>query len=308
MSLRILVAQRPGDGFTPAALRARELAQASSTPVDVCLCSVLFDAHIADHRAGDHSPVTAMREAMIRAEEETLENVAGHIQGVCKSITQQVCWGDPVADELIKAAAEFRADIVIATTHTHSRLSHMLFTPTDWDLLRQCPIPVLFAHYQSFRPYKKALVAVDPIHVWDRSAQLDNELIRAAKRLSVPFAGEVFLGNAYPVPGLCVMAEYSPPGDIFEQWRGEHKAAVAKLAEANDIDAAHVRLLADHPKHAIPKLVETVDADLVVMGSVSRRHRRRLVAQNAGYVLDHIDRDVLVVGCEPTGNLVAAFE
>jgi|GEM_PF-1933885 len=304
MTYKILVALQPGDDFSSAAERAREISQAASGETAIRLCCVLFDSHIADHRAGDHAPVVQMQQVMIDSETARVEAVAAHLHGICDQVDVQVRWGAPSVDELINAAREFSADLIIVTARHHSKLSRAVFNHADWELMRLSSIPVLFAQAETFQPYESVLAAVDPVHSCDVGSDLDDELIRVARRMSAPFGGEVFLAHAYPNPALTVMAEYAPPADLFNRWEKTHRAAVAVLADRNAIPADHVYLKGDEPKRVIPQIAEAVKADLIVLGSVSRRHKRRIIGQNAGYMLDHADCDVLVVRAGPAGELV----
>ncbi len=52
-------------------------------------------------------------------------------------------------------------DLVLKMAHQHDRLEAVIFTPTDWHLLRKCPSPVLMVKDQPWPEGGKALVAVN---------------------------------------------------------------------------------------------------------------------------------------------------
>jgi len=304
MAINILVAQRPGDGFTPGAIRARELALAFSEPVNVRFFCVLFDAHIEDHRAGDHAPVEQLKEEMITSQQVRLNEAESHLVSICERLDSVVRWGANPVTELLKAATEFNADLIIATVRGHSRLSRLIFSHTDWELARLSSIPILFAQPEKFRPYKKVVTAVDPIHAFACSIELDSEMINAGERLAAPFDGLVFLLNAYPDMHLHAKGGCVRLPEIYAGWERSHRLAVAKLADQNAIEPEQVRLGAGDPRQVISAAVSELDADLVVVGSVSRRDKRRAIGQTSVHVIDSVDCDVLVVRAGPAGRLV----
>lgn len=52
-------------------------------------------------------------------------------------------------------------DLVLKMAHQHDRLEAVIFTPTDWHLLRKCPSPVWMVKDQPWPEGGKALVAVN---------------------------------------------------------------------------------------------------------------------------------------------------
>lgn len=296
MVQKLVVAMRPGETMTPAVQRGREVASAFRDTIDVLVVSTLFDSHLTDHRAGDNAQVGLMRDAMIAAEQEKLEQVRSHFDGVCREADVRVVWSADAAGGVIAVAREFGADLIVASTHKHAKLSRKLFSNTDWELMRRSPLPILFARETSFRPYKTVVAAVDPMHSHDKPASLDDSLVAAGRGLADAFQGDLQLLHVYPRIGLMAMAEYTPPPELFKSWEREHRAEVAKLADKNGIAADHVHFAADDPERAIPELVSAINADLIVMGSVSRSSFQRwMIGHTAESVLDQIDCDVLVV-------------
>ena len=296
MVQKLVVAMRPGETLTPAVQRAREVASAYRDNIDVLVICTLFDSHLADHRAGDSPQLALMRDAMLAAEREKLEQVRAHFDGVCRTVAVEVLWNADAVGGIIAAAKDFGADLLVATAKKHAKLSRKLFCHTDWELMRRSSVPILFARETAFRPYKTVLAAVDPMHSHDKPAALDDLLVANGRTLATAFTGELHLGHIYPRIGLIAMAEYTPPPELFQSWEREHRAEVAKFADKHGISADHVRIMADDPERGIPELAEALKADLVVLGSVSRSNFQRwMIGHTAESVLDHLDCDVLVV-------------
>ena len=79
-------------------------------------------------------------------------------------VTCTASWDFPPHEAIVRRAHSTRADLVIAATRRHRLWARLLLTNTDWELIRQCPVPVLLV--KSRRPYKNPVVvaAVDPFH------------------------------------------------------------------------------------------------------------------------------------------------
>ncbi len=83
----------------------------------------------------------------------------------------------PPHEAIIRRALKTRADLVIVGTRTRGLTGRLLLRNTDWELIRQCPCPLL--PMKSPRAYAKSvvLVAVDPFHAHSKPANLDERLL-----------------------------------------------------------------------------------------------------------------------------------
>jgi universal stress protein E len=78
--------------------------------------------------------------------------------------------------------------------------------------------------------------------------------------------------------------------------REEVERRLRKLGEDAQVRAEHVHLECGEPADIIARCAQSLGADIVVMGAVSRSAlERMLIGQTAEQVLDAVDCDVLVV-------------
>ncbi len=73
----------------------------------------------------------------------------------------KVVWHNRPFEAIIQEVISGGHDLVLKMAHQHDRLEAVIFTPTDWHLLRKCPSPVWMVKDQPWPEGGKALVAVN---------------------------------------------------------------------------------------------------------------------------------------------------
>jgi nucleotide-binding universal stress UspA family protein len=81
----------------------------------------------------------------------------------------------PAYEAIIRRASLVEADLIVAGRPSHCANAPRWLRLTDWELVRQSPVPVLVV--KRSRPYHhpKVLVAVDPCQAHSKPVQLDQE-------------------------------------------------------------------------------------------------------------------------------------
>lgn len=298
MSKKILVAIHPGFTNTPALKMAKMLAQ--STDVEMMIYSVVYDEHIPS-LAVTNDDMQGMRDAMLKSEQRKLEQIQAEFDGITASVKILTEWKDTIAVSIANQARRFNADLVVVSSTRHSMMSRLFLSNTDWEILRCASTPVLFAHHHPEKAYNKIMVAVDPTHAHDEPAELDKQMIATGKWMAGTFNAELSLAHAYPALRVEMAIDYVIPYEVAEQVKQKHRNAIYELAAANDIDNEQVHLLDEHPREAIPELARNLEADLIIMGVVSRSAPDEpSIGHTAEYIFDHVECDVLTVPVRAT--------
>ena len=103
---------------------------------------------------------TAMRQGVISQRTAWIREQAKYYRKrVCLSILK---WSGITAP--LKRLSEVVAgghDLLLKMAHQHDKLESVIFTPTDWHLLRKCPCPVWMVKDQPWPEGGKAVVAVN---------------------------------------------------------------------------------------------------------------------------------------------------
>jgi universal stress protein E len=213
-----------------------------------------------------------------------------------------VTWDYPPYEAIVRRARAARADLIIAEAHDSHRLQPWLMRLTDWELLRTSPVPVLLL--KSRKPWRRSpvfMAAVDPLHVHDKPAALDDAIVAAAGLFSAKFAGNVIVAHA-SYPPLQALALADPVAGaatlaaMYEAQKAESTAAFSKFCDRHYLRAANRLLVDAPPASGIPRVAREQHADLVVMGAISRSGLKRVfIGNTAERVLATLPCDVLVI-------------
>ena len=173
MSKKILVALHPGFTNTPAIKRVAKLAQVEE--IEIMLFSAVYDEYIPSLPVSNEE-IQSMHDAILKSEQRKLEQIAGELEDVAKSVAVLAEWKKDIADSIDNMAKHFNADVIIVSSTRHSTMSRLMLSNTDWQILRRATKPVLFAHHQPERAYEKVMISVDPTHQHNEPAEMDNRI------------------------------------------------------------------------------------------------------------------------------------
>jgi len=240
--------------------------------------------------------------AKLRTAEQRLRQYArmASLRGV--EVTQHANVDYPPHEAVIRRAEKIGADLVIAGTRPHGIAQRLFLKNTDWELIRQCPRPLLLV--KSTRAYAGSVVlaAVDPFHTHAKPADLDIRLLEIGKTLAQLFKGSLHVFHAYtplvelvPLPAAMAIPAIAPPE--AEQAHAKIVAGeVARLAAAVGVPPAARHLRMGVIASELCNVARSTKAGLVVMGAVSRSTLRRIfIGATAENALDELQCDVLVV-------------
>ena len=144
MATRILAAIPAGLTDTPAIDRAHELAR--NTPAEVLLYSAVYDRYLSTWQSGQTVDVEELRAKLVASEQDRLDTIKQDMQDVSADIETRAEWQHPIVAGIVAAAQQFEADYIIASSTRHHTVTRFVLSNTDWELLRQSPVPVLLAH------------------------------------------------------------------------------------------------------------------------------------------------------------------
>ena len=300
---RILVAIRDVEHPSRNELRkAATLARAAKARIEVF--------HAIDAPIPDRSPqrdIVAV--AMTRYVEDTLPKRQRQLERLKRlsflqglRVSCHIGWDYPPHEAIVRRALKIQADLVIAATRPHGMMGRLLLRNTDWELIRQCPCPLLLV--KSPRGYEKPVIvaAVDPFHAHAKPANLDALVLGAGAGIARLLGGSLHAFHAYsplvnlmPTPTAVGIPMGLPP-EAQEAHAAQTARVFDKLTKTAGIAPACRHLHMGDVPTELNALVKRTGARIAVMGAVSRSGLRRVfIGSTAEHALDRLSCDVLVV-------------
>lgn len=294
MTTKILIAIHAGHSHLAVIERAKSIAEHHE--IEVKLYSSIYETqnYLSSILYSGNSQSNEFRNSMISRQQSALKKIADDLNHIGISTEIEVDWRHPADQGIVEAAEDCDADMIIMSTRRHNQLSRLIMSNLDWEVLRAAKVPVLLAHGDSVKPYKTVLAAVDPTHMHDEPAALDEKILENATLIADWFKGDAHIGHAFPSEKTRMNVEYIPPQEETDRWRVQHKKAVADLAKKFDIPESRQHLLDEFPVTAIDDIAGEISADLVVIGVVSRGlFKRLLIGGTTELLIDSLECDIL---------------
>lgn len=223
---------------------------------------------------------------------EELEALAEPLRANGLEVSCTTAWGNPTYLELAARIEETRPSLVVKATRHHGKVSRLLLSNADWQLVRHCTVPLLMVKTEPWPLRPELLVAVDPYHIHDKPASLDAKLIAAAQSLAAISEGGVHLFHSDWIPPLAGV--YSLVHD-----RETDQKVLHAIAETHGVPEGNCHWSDEEITKSLPAAAKQIKASVVVMGAMSRsRIDELLIGSTAERVLDVLDCDVLLLSPE----------
>ncbi|QDE31249.1 MULTISPECIES: universal stress protein UspE [Shewanella] len=292
---KILVVINPTTDTQPALARAVELASKSQAKITAFLSIFDFSYEMTSILSSQERE--AMRQGVIDQRVAWLENV---ISGSNKlnNINTEVVWHNRPFESVINYAMKGQYDLIVKSTHEHDKLKAVIFTPTDWHLMRKSPIPVLLVKEHDWPVTGNIICAVNVVTDDKDHQDLNGKIISYALDLAKKFSGNVHLVNGFPGTPVNLAIELPDfDANVYNNTvRMQHEQRVQYLAQAYDIPLENCHVEEGLPEDVIPEMATKLDAELVVLGTVGRTgFSAALIGNTAEHVIDSINCDLLAI-------------
>lgn len=251
------------------------------------------------------------QKSLLAHQREIVEAVVGSIEDKPGGTSIAMRWGRPLSDEALKRTEEINAELVVMNTQHHSTLKRTLFTSSDWEMLRHCPVPLVLTKDRDTPEAPKIMAAIDPGEDHGKPESLDRKILETASRLSECTGGELWPVHAFdPARHVGAYVPYPPavmePGAVpttaartpeeIEEIRTQRSRRFGETLAAAGLDPDTGSVLTGEPAECLVESAESGHADFVVMGAVARGIIGRiLIGHTAEKVLDRLPCDLVVV-------------
>lgn len=235
----------------------------------------------------------ALKRALLADKRRWLKrSLAGQLPGNGRTRVETV-WAADIVDWIVEAVRRDGIDLVVKAGH---RSENLFYTPTDWQLLRRCPVPVLIAGSRPRGKTRRILATIDAGSTDPVQIGLNRKVLAAAAQL-----GEILgarLHAAYVIP-VSTVAKDLDLIDIEALERRTHAklgASITALAGEHGIPPENVVVKAGPPDRLLPSIAARLKADLVVMGTVGRTGAAgKLLGNTAERVLQRLHTSMLAL-------------
>lgn len=214
------------------------------------------------------------------------------------SYDTHIVWHHRPFESIIQHAIDQKHDLIIKGTHQHKGLQSVIFTPTDWSLLRKAPCPVLLVKDHLWQDNGTILTAVHAGSESEVHQALNRKLITHSSFVAKNINAKLHLVNFFPGTPTAIAVEIPDFNTAQYQQNVEahHKEAMQELIAdfAPVIAKTHTR--DGIPDDGIPAVAKELDAELVVLGTIGRTGiSAALLGNTAEHVIEQLDCDLLAI-------------
>lgn len=291
---RIIAVIDPTKDDQNALARSIDLAKKSGASITAFMTVYDFSYEMTTMLSGDERE--AMRKAVLKDRELWLKDLVSPYQNI--NINTQVIWHNRPYEAIINTVINDKYDLVIKGTHQLGALKAVIFTPTDWHLVRKCPTPVLFVKDMAWPAHGNILAAVNAVSENDQHLSLNKRIIKDAQFLCELANAKLNLVNAYPATPVNIAIEIPEfnPGLYNESVKKHHIESTNELASEFNLTSDQCFIEEGLPEDVIPDVAKRLNSELVVIGTVGRTGlSAALVGNTAEHVIDSLDCDVLAL-------------
>jgi len=304
----ILVVIDPTTEEQPALARATWLGSRLEVPLELFIC--VYDQYLAGTGFFDAAGLETLRGRLIEDSMTALGSLAEEPRRHGLTVELDARWDHPLDQGIVRKVLDSNPALVIKDTHYHPAIKRAIFSNTDWNLIRSCPAPLMLVKPHDLPETPTVIAAVDPVHHHEKPAGLDQAIISAAIELTSAVSGDLHIFHSFdPAPAVSAAAYGVPPlgvdvkeiADIVKQ---RHQGALEELMGGYSVPADHVHFQQGPPHLELAAVAEELNADFVVMGSVSRSALDRLfLGSTTEKVLDGLPCNLLLIKPPGLGGL-----
>ncbi|HZW59161.1 MAG TPA: universal stress protein [Woeseiaceae bacterium] len=298
---RVLCVVDPTTSEQHAVDRAAWITARAGATLELFICT--YNEYLSGIRYYDSPSLEAARKEVLEGYRRRLEGIAGPLRESGLNVVTKALWDHPLHEGVVRYAAATGADLVVKDTHYHSSIARALLSNTDWQLIRNCAVPLWLVKPGPMAEEPVFVSAVDPMNEHDKPAALDDEIICVSKKFAKICGGDVHVFHAYD-PRLAAASATTnaylpvslPYYEIDKDMRERHGKRLNEITTFHGIKDDHTYLVSGRTEDELPELASKLDATVVVMGAVARNRLQRLfVGATAERTMDRLPCDLLVI-------------
>jgi universal stress protein E len=263
---KVFVILDPTRMVQPALLKAEWVALRNSAQITLYCCISEADAES-----------TAEADRLVEHARTWLERLAKPLRDEELEVEVRVDRADSWRDQIVHAASEADADLVVKTVSRHSTLRRKLTKTADWGLLATLKCPTLLVEPTQGTNTNVVLSAVKLNPKDMTHSALNQRVIAMSHRIATALDAELHAVTAYKGEGI-----------YFDRQR---------FADTCQLPRSSVHAVEGTPERAIAEVVHEIGAGVVIVGCATNQVPERgvVIGDTAQLVIDSVDVDVVVI-------------
>jgi len=295
----ILVVMDPKSDHQPALVQAIKIAKKLSATIELFV--VAYNSNFVSHWNFNKEQLAGLQKEYVSSKLRWLETYVteAEMQGIHTKL--DVIWHPDFSSAVVAKVASNNVSLVIKSTKQYSTIKKVFFTPSDWQLLEHCPVPLLLTKSLSVVSYDQVMAAVDPEKNNDKPEDLDAKILSATMTMADLFDATAHVCHCYQPIGIELWQGMSSVGmdhslvsgdfnDYSEAIKHHHQVTFDVLLSDYDFDEESTHLVAGSAEFELPELVKANDVDLLVMGM---GNNGKFIGNTVEKILDNVECDVL---------------
>lgn len=291
---RLLLILNPAQRHSPALHHGAALAAASGAHLHVTALIPSLDIL----SLLEEEPREEARQNYFEDQRHWLEEEADKMRRRGVRVTTEVQWVDAMREQVLQHVMQIQPDLLIKQVQHEPMLKRAFFTPLDWHLLRDCPVPLYLVGASGHALPRKVVAAVDPSSAFAQTSGLNDRIIRQAIGLALQCDAELHLVHAYEVSSV-YLEDVGGAGLTLSQLSKELRRSLEKsfleLANLFGVPAERRHFVLGHPVSALSEFALEHDVDLIVMGRSQHEGRRGLLGSTTEHILYQVPCSVLAI-------------
>ncbi len=235
----------------------------------------------------------ALKRELMQARTEWLRGQVLDAGAGDADVKLQTVWAKDIVAWVARTAAGKDFDLVVKSTHRSGSPER---TPTDWRLLRDCPVPVLLTVRRRWSK-KPIILATLDLNRHDRAHEtLNRKVLDAAAEMARAHKGVVHCVYAIEVSRVLADLDFINPRKVAKEARERSSGVLKSLVAPYKIPASRIHMPIGKVGRVVNGTAKKLNADLLVVGTTARKGLKGLVIGNsAERVLANSTRDILAL-------------
>jgi universal stress protein E len=303
---RILVDIDPDKQQQPALSKALQFAK--KQPIIIKLLSCLYYPSVVASNLLTPKQLEKTQAEILKKNQAKLDKLITQHPQQNVTFETEVIWHSPIYQGILKVVDSFKPDLVIKATHQHTAIARRLFTPTDWYLLKACPVPILLVKKHQWTKNTAVVAAIDPEHNLSKKSALDKSILKTgfaiSSELGMPLHALHCFDPSYWDILLEAVDKSGMWADVFsfdqqqnesmvlEKLRNQHNVKFAKECSEYVPNSENQHVVSGDIDEVLPKTLGQLSAGILVLGTT---YRTGLLGSTAQRLIETVDCDLLAV-------------